>query len=117
MDKESVVYVIQEPGPGRDFSSAQRYGRVEFLLSRDDKPSFTPGPVLQKLRRVMHRIQPGSYITWAGGDPMAPVLAGIVLRELNMVDVKFLRWERERNENRVRTGRGYYVPAEFTTKM
>lgn len=108
--QQPIVYVIQEPGPNRDFSSAQRYGTLSFVLQRGDRPSYLPGPVYAKLRKALKDFTDQDYVIWAGGDPMASILAGMVLRDLPLREVNFLRWERERDSNGKKTGCGYYVP-------
>ncbi len=105
------VFIIQDPGIARDFSSATDYGSLYFLLEKNDRPSYDPKAVYSKLRRLLeNNFSSSDYIVWAGGDPMAPVLVGMVLREFGFSQFKNLRWERVRDRNKKRTGEGYYVP-------
>lgn len=107
---EPTVFFVQEPGSDRDFSSANRYGKVEFLLSSRDRPGLSPGPTLFKLRQGLRKMRPGDYLAWAGGDPLGPTLVGLVLAEMGFRSFNMLRWERERDTEGRRTNRGYYVP-------
>ena len=105
------VFVIQDPGIARDFSSALDYGSLIFILEKNDRPSYDPKIVHKKIRdSLFNNFSSEDYIIWAGGDPMAPVLVGIVLREIGFDKFKNLRWERVRDKNKRRTGDGYYVP-------
>jgi hypothetical protein len=105
------VFVIQDPGISRDFSSALDYGSLFFLLEKNDRPSYDPKIVHTKLQKILgDNFSSEDYIVWAGGDPMAPVLVGMVLEELGFDRFKNLRWERVRDRNKRRTGEGYYVP-------
>jgi len=107
------VFIIQDPGLNRDFSSAVEYGSLYFLLEKNERPSYDPRPVYRRLlERLRTSFSEEDYIVWAGGDPMAPVLVGQALRELGRNSFKNLRWERVR-ENGKRTGDGYYVPVSM----
>lgn len=105
------VFVIQDPGISRDFSSALDYGNLVFVLEKNDRPSYDSRSSHKKIRESLDgNFSPEDYIVWAGGDPMAPVLVGIVLQEIGFSSFKNLRWERVRDKNKKRTGGGYYVP-------
>lgn len=115
----STVWVVQDPiGSGRNFEPAYRFGKLDFLLSAEDKPSRQPGAcylkVLVKLKKLYRT---GDYIVQAGGDPLAPILVGFALGTLGYKSFNVLRWERNvahnSNGQSVRTG-GYYVPIEIT---
>lgn len=105
----ATVFVVQDPGPGRDFSTALEYGSLFFLLDSSDRPSYGNVPTLQKLRSGLANFSEDDFIVWAGGDPLSPVLVGTVLRELGLSRFRYLRWERVRREGQ-RTGQGFYVP-------
>ena len=108
-----TVYVVQEPGPARDFDSVTAYGDLHFVLPRNSRPSFAPDLVLRDLRSRLADFTTRDYIVWAGGDPLASILAGIVLRELGHSTVQYLRWERHLNPDGSRSSQGYYVPGRF----
>jgi hypothetical protein len=115
---ESRVFVVQEPPPMRrggamvhkDLSSAQRYGRLVTILSSQDQPSLTPGPMLHKLSKALRDFDPSlDFVCFAGGDPMSLALALVALKDLNLRDVQVLRWDRERDTSGERMNGGYYV--------
>lgn len=109
----STVYVIQETESNRDFSSAHRYGKLEFILLRTDRVSLVPSRALMTLRSKLRKFTAEDYIVWAGGDPLSPILAGIVLGELSFTEINFLRWERERGKDGLRGNSGYYIPGKL----
>jgi hypothetical protein len=108
----NTVYVIQEPHENRDFSSAKEYGKLQFILSAGENPSLYPAKAIGILRTALKNFSGSDYIVWAGGDPMSPILAGIVLGQLGFKEINFLKWDRQRREG-VRTGSGFYVPARL----
>lgn len=116
MQKEPTVYFPREmlPVPASsalDLSSAARYGKMEFILTLEQTPSFMPGPCMNSMRSALKDFNPElDYIADAGGDKMGLALLMLVLRDMNFRSVKFLRWERERLPNGVRSKSGYYVP-------
>jgi hypothetical protein len=117
--REAVCYGVQEPLASRDLSSAQRYGRVEFLLDGRDKPSLTPGPCLRKIYKGLQDMHPDDYIFYAGGDPMGLLLVGAVLRDQGFSEINFLKWDRETDPDtgeRVQ-GAGYYIPQKVKLRM
>ena len=118
----STVYLIQEPRPsiytGRtnDVREAEKFGRIITLVLPGERPSDTPGPIYQELRRRLRDARPDDYILWSGGDPAGLLLCGAVLYELGLPSIRFLKWERVRdlvNGQRVPTGKGKYFPVEM----
>lgn len=96
----------------RDFSSANRYGTLHFVISSKNAPTLTPGPAMVEARRNLKDFNPDQdYLSWAGGDPLAMMLVGFVLRDLGHKEVKYLRFDRERSLNGERLrGPGFYTP-------
>ncbi len=115
---DATVYLIQEPTTTspRDLSSANRYGKIISVLAIGDRPSMLPGPTLHKLRKGLRDFKPDDYLVWAGGDPLAMMLAGVVMTELGYREFKFLRWDRERGTDRSRTGGGFYIPTAINLR-
>lgn len=116
---DAVVYIVQEPpvfGAGgtsrvKDFSSAQRYGRLEQILGPTESASLAPGHALNRMKKALHGFRRGvDYVCFAGGDPMALSVALLALRDMNFKDVEMLRWDRERDTSGRRTQGGFYVP-------
>lgn len=119
--REPIVWLIQESWTvNTDLSSAQRYGKIETILSSADVASLAPGPCLFKIRQAFKRYRPGDYICYALADPAAILLVGLVLAEqgLEREPIQWLRWERERTTDgkRVPGGVGFYVPTIIDIK-
>lgn len=105
------VWLTHETDQERDLSSAHRYGTLRPLLSQSDRPGKTPGPAIWKIFKALkENYQPEDYICIPGGDPLAALLTGAALAMLNVKEVNFLRYERERALDGSRTGAGFYVP-------
>jgi hypothetical protein len=119
--REPVVWLIQESWTvNADLSSAQRYGKIETILSSADVASLAPGPCLTKIRQAFKRYRPGDFICYALADPAAILLVGLVLAEqrLDREPIQWLRWERERTieGKRVQGGIGFYTPTIIDLK-
>lgn len=113
---DRTVYIIQETSSNRDFSSALKYGRLEFILLSTERVSIVPARSLMTLRSKLRKFTAQDFIVWAGGDPFAPILAGIVLGELNFTEINFLRWEREKTKEGLRGNTGYYIPGKLVLR-
>ena len=109
---DRTVYIIQET-IGRDYSSALKYGRIEFILGSEDRSGILPARSLAFLRSKLRNFTKEDYIVWAGGDPMSPVLAGIALGELAFHEINYLRWERIKNPEGLPRMVGYYIPGKL----
>lgn len=88
------IWLVQFPTNNADFSSASRYGEIVTVLDKNDRPSQMPGQNLHKVRRILKDFEPGDFILWAGGDPLAMQLVGIALAELNIKSYNFLSWDK-----------------------
>ena len=112
----SKVFIIQDTFHDSDFSSASRYGSLHFLLSKKDSRSRLPPNCILKIRKKLREEfdYEKDYIIWAGGDPLANLMAGIVIGVLRFPKINFLKWEKEKDleGNRVE-GRGFYTPVEI----
>lgn len=111
---DKKVFLIQSPSNSNDFSSAVRYGTIMPVLSNGDMPSILPGPCLKKVRESLEDMQETDYLLWAGGDPFALILAGIVVAEKGFKNLKYLRWEKEKLLDGSRSKNGFYIPIEMT---
>ena len=112
----NIVYVIQEPSQSRQFESALKYGRVEFCLQATEKVSILPAKALGILRRKLKPFTKNDYIVWAGGDPFAPILAGMVLGELAFTEINYFRWTRDKSDGGIRSNNGYYLPGKLVLR-
>ena len=107
MSPDPTVYFIQEPAPGRDVTSALRYGRVYNIFELEDTPSLHPRRAQERLLDVLRDFDPKrDYICNPGGDPGLPLLVGLVLGELGFDSFRYLRWERLRDAR----SQGVYRP-------
>lgn len=104
------VYIVQKPYKDLDFSSASRYGALEFIFDNTDKPSLIPGPSFHKACKVLKDFTEDDYILIIGGDPIGVVIAIAALIEHGFKKINVLRYEREKDLQGNRTNNGYYVP-------
>ena len=111
------VFIIQQPLQSKDYSSAQRYGTLHFLLNGEHSPSQRPSDCILRIGKTLREEfdYQRDYITWSGGDPLANLMAGIVIGVLRVPKIKFLRWERERSIDgaRMSGNSGFYTPVEI----
>lgn len=110
------VFFIQEPSERVDVSHAETYGEVCHLFPKNERPSYTPAPSYRKLQRLCAEISPEDYVAWAGGDPLAAVIGGMVLGEQGFSEFNFLRWERVKDTDGNRLNRGFYAPTKLFIK-
>ena len=112
-----VVYIVQQTIHDRDYSSAEKFGRLHFVLSVADRPSIMPEAALLKIEEALKKFREDEdYITWSGGDPIAPLLVGYVLARKAPIlrkQLRYLRWERVRDPNGYRSQEGFYVPTNI----
>lgn len=114
----SSVFVVHESPKRRDFQSADKYGKLDFLLNQDERPSLNPTAAYQSiLKKLEQSYDERDYIVAAGGDPIAPLLVGYALRDLGVEGFKYLRWSRKRLEDgSFSRDIGFYVPTQFNPK-
>lgn len=113
-----LVFRIQEPPEKvecqRDYTSCAGYGEMVTILGTLDNPSVDPKMCVDKVYNVLQTAQPGDFVLWAGGDPMSALIAGLVIGELGLTGLKWLRWDKRTDGNGTRTRHGYYTPVEFS---
>jgi hypothetical protein len=117
----STVFVVQEPKKGEqgytyDISPAMPFGAITFVFKAAEQPSLSPGPSMFRARKILKDFCDGDFILWAGGDPAALAIVTCAAADINCGRFKFLRWERERNGDKVRTGRGFYMPVDISLR-
>ena len=109
------VYVVNRPvrnkfGWTPDLTDATRYGTIEVIFEPNEKPQFLPGPSIQKAKRILKNFGSEDYLLWpGGGDPIAVSICSMVARENSRV-VRFLRWERNKEEGKRDRRKGWYMP-------
>ena len=117
----SKVYVIQAPRENKfgwvpDLTDASRYGTFEVVFEFNDKPQFLPGPMLHKARKIMKDFGPEDYLLWpGGGDPIAVSICSMIAAEKSPT-VRFLRWERNKDEGVRDRRKGWYMPVALELK-
>ena len=112
------VYVAHQPRPTAgpnsrntyDITPALQYGEVVFVFEASFSPSSNPEEAAEIAHEKLKDIQPGDYIVWAGGDPLAAFIVGALAADKTAGQLKYLRWDRERGDGGIATGRGCYSP-------
>jgi len=107
--KEPCVYVIQEISgtkigkPRINIVGATRYGKVKFLLEEDSQIIFSPGPIYQKLKRLLKDFTSEDYLLLTG-DPAIILISGVIVSELTNGKFNLLKWDKQEAK---------YYPIEF----
>ncbi len=119
----STVFLVQPPPPyypagkppvHKDLSSAAQYGRIINLLNDGFWASMDPKKAAREIKEGLIGFEAATdYVCFAGGDPVALAMTFLTLRNDGWENVTYLTWERERDINGVRTGRGYYRPVSI----
>ena len=100
MEKESIVYVLQElPGttinrPKFDITSAQKYGKLKVLLKENAQIVLSPGPVIFELRRLLKNYTSKDFLLLSG-DPAIIGLACTIASDINNGRFNLLKWDRQ----------------------
>ncbi len=112
--REPIVWMVQESWASNvDVSSALKYGKIEYILSVQDRPGQFPETCLRKIDDALNRYQEGDYFATTLADPAGPLLLGIALADSGFDAIKWLRWERAAPDaGGHRSGGGFYLPTE-----
>ena len=100
MEKESIVYVIQElPGtsigrPKFNIMGALKYGKLKVLLNENAQIVLSPGPVVHELRRLLKNYNSNDYLLLSG-DPAIIGLACTIASDINNGRFNLLKWDRQ----------------------
>ena len=100
MEKESIVYVIQElPGtsigrPKFNIMGALKYGKLKVLLKENAQIVLSPGPVVHELRRLLKDYNSKDYLLLSG-DPAIIGLACTIASDINNGKFNLLKWDRQ----------------------
>jgi hypothetical protein len=98
-----IVYVIQASST-RDFSDAERYGKIKYLLPDNFQIARSPVIAEDKLKRKLAAFNDEDYLVLIG-DPIIIGLATLIAGRANNGRVKALKWDR-------RDG-GHYIPIQL----
>ena len=100
MEKESIVYVLQElPGtrigrPKFNIMGAQKYGKLKVLLKENTQIVLSPGPVIFELRRLLKDYNSNDYLLLSG-DPSVIGLACAIVSDIKNGRFNLLKWDRQ----------------------
>ena len=100
MEKESIVYVLQElPGtsirqPKFDLTRAEKYGKLKVLLKENTQIVLSPGPIVFELRRLLKNYTSKDYLLLSG-DPSVIGLACAITSDINNGRFNLLKWDRQ----------------------
>ena len=109
-----TVFVIHKPQPragAYDVSSAVEFGEIEYVFEDTFIPYRDPKRAeeiaYQKLRQFN---SDEDFLLWAGGDPVALIIASMVAGFATDGCIKVLRWDRVRDSMSKELLGGKYVP-------
>jgi len=100
MEKESIVYLLQElPGtsigqPKFNIMGAQKYGKLKVLLKENTQIVLSPGPIIFELRRLLKEYRPTDYLLLTG-DPAIIGVACSVVSDITHGKYHLLKWDRQ----------------------
>ena len=100
MEKESIVYLLQElPGtnigqPKFNIMRAQKYGKLKVLLKENTQIVLSPGPIIFELRRLLKDYTSNDYLLLSG-DPAVIGLACAIASDINSGRFNLLKWDRQ----------------------
>lgn len=115
---KSRVFLVQEAVRGEKFDlrDARRFGDIHTILDSTERPMFSPGKCLKKLKEAFQDLTEEDYVLTSGSDQVAIFLAGMAIMATDLKKVKYLRWERAIDSEGKRTGKGYYVSVTVPVK-
>lgn len=102
MQRRPVVYLIASPSLSRhkkpvNLTPLYDHGEVRVVCPQGESPTFKPNLCCDVItERLAHFDPEVDFLTWAGGDALAAVMAGMVLVERGIWSFKWLRYERNR---------------------
>lgn len=106
MSERPRVFVINEPTVSRtgrrpDLHPMEKYGEVRTLVKEGEYPSFAPREALQRITERLRDFDPNrDFLAWAGGEPLSAVMVGSLLADMDITDVRWLRYERPASPGR-----------------
>jgi len=121
--KQSVVYVIQQPKPKEggwtpNLQPAVEYGRIEFVFDAGDRIYADPKAALEKARTRLKDFDPeNDYLLWPNfGDPASQWLVVAHLTANGFNTLRWLYWTRGRVGNAMSNENGFYIPITLKAK-
>jgi hypothetical protein len=86
------VFVVQET-MRHNVLPAQQFGELHFLLPPQVQIGFSPGPMVNKMRRALQNFNDDDYLLLIG-DPAAMGIAAALASEYNGGKFRFLKWDK-----------------------
>lgn len=113
-----IVWVMQQPlvktdGWKPDLTSAERYGRIEFLLPMGHKTYVNPLQTQQLLYPSLQIFDPAhDYLLWANfADIASSWMVVAMLTAAGYKELKYLYWQSGRE-----AGTGLYIPVTLSAE-
>jgi hypothetical protein len=86
------VFVVQETMRHNVFPS-QQFGDLVFLLPPQVQIGFSPGPMVNRMKRVLRDFTDQDYLLLIG-DPAAMSIAAAIASQYNNGKFRFLKWDK-----------------------
>jgi hypothetical protein len=86
------IYVVQET-MRHNLLPAQAFGDLVFLLPPVAQITFSPGPTVQRMNRILSNFTDEDYLLLIG-DPAAMCLAAVLASNKNRGRFKLLKWDK-----------------------
>ena len=78
-----TVYIAHESRNALDLTPAEEFGDIVFVFNRDFSPGFNPAEASIIAEKVLEDFDfDNDYFLIAGGDPIAGMIASMVLNDL-----------------------------------
>ena len=91
-----TVFVVQEM-PNRDILISEKYGDLVPILPPGYQLILSPGPTVQKIKKVLKDFNDKDYLLLMG-DPSLIGVACSIAAINNINKYKVLKWDRERRK-------------------
>ena len=113
-----TVYIAHESRNDLDLTPAQEFGDIVFVFNRDFSPGFNPKEAAIIAENVLENFDfDNDYFLIAGGDPIAGMIASMVLSDFANPDddqtLKTLRYTKDFDASGVRSI-PRYIPIEIS---
>jgi hypothetical protein len=90
------VFVVQET-MRHNVLPAQQFGDLVFLLPPQVQIGFSPGPMVNRMKRVLRDFTDQDYLLLSG-DPAAMSNAAAIASQYNNGKFRFLKWDKREME-------------------
>ena len=96
----NTVYVIQDvPGsregrPKINIIGASQFGTLKVLLPENAQMILSAGPLIFKLRKLLHNYTPKDYLLLTG-DPAIICVAGSIVSDITNGKYNLLKWDKQ----------------------